>query len=237
MPFTSLRLPRPLLVSFSGVDGAGKSTQIANLRSLAEYMGLRVCVRAFWDDVVVLKRHREGFVRKVFKSEAGVGEPGRAVARRDKNVRGWHMDLVRHALYAMDAIHLPFVVERAQSADVDVVIMDRYIYDELANLALENRLTLAYLRALLAIVPVPDLAIFLDADPVAARERKPEYPVEFLQSCRAAYLHLAQILDHVTVIPPLQLAAAKNAVEQAFMQVIGRVRAEARPSLDKARAA
>ena len=86
---------KTFLVSFSGLDGAGKTTQIENLRSYLESRGLRTSLLAFWDDVVVLSRYREGFVHKVFKSERGIGAPGKPVNRRDKNVRGWHVNMAR----------------------------------------------------------------------------------------------------------------------------------------------
>src|ERR1700757_1786795 len=117
-------LNTPILISFSGMDGAGKSTQIDNLKSVAEQQGLKVSVLTFWDNVVMLSRYREGFVQKVFRSESGIGAPGRPVQRRDKNVRGWHMNLVRHGLYSLDAMHLPFVISKAHQEGADVVIMD-----------------------------------------------------------------------------------------------------------------
>src|SRR5579864_915481 len=76
-----------LLISFSGLDGAGKSTQIQGLCDLLARLGYKTNLRAFWDHVVVLSRWREGFVHKAYGSERGVGAPGQPVARRDKNVR------------------------------------------------------------------------------------------------------------------------------------------------------
>ena len=58
---------KQLLISFSGMDGCGKSTQIENLRRSLSDRGLTVKVLAFWDDVVVLTRFREGFVHKVYR--------------------------------------------------------------------------------------------------------------------------------------------------------------------------
>jgi len=65
-------------------------------------------------------------------------------------------------------------------------------------------------------VPRPDVAYLLDADPEAARARKPEYPVDFMRECRRAYKNLAMIVDGITIIPPLELEAAKMAVLRAF---------------------
>ncbi len=129
---------RPQIVSFSGLDGSGKSTQIANLRQFLHSHGLSTQLLAFWDDVVVLTRYREGFVHKVYGSEKGIGAPGQPVNRRDKNVRKWYLSIVRHGLYLLDAIHLRMVIARARRTNADVIIMDRYIYDELANLPLSN---------------------------------------------------------------------------------------------------
>lgn len=212
------RLRSPLLISFSGLDGAGKSTQIDNLRAFLDSRGLRSRLLAFWDDVVVLSRYREGFVHKVFKSERGIGAPGKPVNRRDKNVRRWHVNLARHGLYLLDALHLRRVIARARRSGADVIIMDRYIHDELANLPLDNRLTRAFVRSVAALAPRPDLAYMLDADPDVARARKPEYPLEFLRDSRRRYHRLVPIV-RMTVIPPLPLPEATAAVEQAFLQV------------------
>lgn len=206
---------RTLLVSFSGLDGSGKSTQIANLREFFHAQGLSTTLLAFWDDVVVLTRYREGFVHKVYGSEKGIGAPDRPVNRRDKNVRKWYLSIIRHGLYLVDALHLVQVVARARRSGSDVMIMDRYIYDELANLPLSNWLTRLFVRMVAAFVPRPDVAYILDADPEAARARKPEYPVDFLHLCRSAYLRLARMLGTATVIPPLPLAEAKQEIERA----------------------
>ncbi len=205
----------PFLVSFSGLDGAGKTTQIENLRAHLESRGLKTELLAFWDNVVVLSRYREGFVHKVFKSERGIGAPDKPVSRRDKNVRGWHVNLARHGLYLLDALNLRRVIARARSRGADVIILDRNIHDELANLPLANPLTEAFVKFVAGIAPKPDIVFLLDANPDAARARKPEYPLEFLIDSRQRYHRLAMMLG-MTIVPPLGLEPAKRAVEKAF---------------------
>ena len=189
---------------------------------------------AFWDDVVVLSRYREGFVHKVYGSEKGIGAPDKPVNRRDKNVRKWYLSFARHGLYFLDAIHLRFVIHNARRSGADVVIMDRYIYDELANLPLSNRLTRAFVRMVAAFTPRPDVAYLLDADPEAARARKPEYPLDFMHKCRRAYFLLARILGHMTIIPPLPLSDAKRQVENALLRVLPGAGTRSAVSLDAA---
>src|SRR6266550_4420654 len=123
---------QPVLISFSGMDGSGKSTQIETLCCQLVDAGIPVMRLAFWDNVVGLSKWRAAFSHKFLKSEARV------------------------------------------------IVFDRYIYDQLATLPLEYAAARAYARWVLSFVPKPDVAYLLDAEPEVARERKPEYPVDFL---------------------------------------------------------
>jgi thymidylate kinase len=208
---------RRRFVSFSGIDGAGKSTQIANLRARLESTGMRVELITFWDDVARLKRIREGAGHTLFKGEKGVGSPENPVNRRDKNVRSWPMSVVRLGLYFVDALSLRATVAKTLQSGADFVICDRYIYDELANLNLGNPAARAYVRMIMKLVPRPDVSYFLDADPVAARARKPEYPLDFLYISRASYFTLIDLIGGITVIPPMTIKdAEREVVQHAF---------------------
>jgi thymidylate kinase len=198
--------------SFSGIDGAGKSTQIRNLCARISEKGFRVKVITFWDDVAMLTQVRETTGHKVFKGDKGVGTPSAPINRRDKNVRSGFMTCVRLCLYLLDAISLRGVMHRASRSDADVVILDRFIYDELANLTLRNPVMCAYVWLIMKLVPKPAISYLLDADPVQARARKPEYPLDFLVSNRQSYLHLTRLIGGMTVIAPMPIKDAAREV-------------------------
>jgi thymidylate kinase len=208
---------RVKIVSFSGIDGAGKTTQIHALIDWLRGAGLRVELLTFWDDIVVLSRFRERLSDKVFRGDQGIGSPEQPLNRRDKNVTTWPVTSSRFFLYFLDALHLSRKVRQAQQSDADVVIFDRYIYDELANLPLHRRLTRAFIRLLLRLVPAPHVAYVVDADPVAARQRKPEYPLEFIRKNREAYLTMSCLTGTITVIEPCSIADAELKIRQAFL--------------------
>lgn len=227
---------RPIIVTFSGIDGAGKTTQIENLRDLASRFGLRSELITFWDNVVVGARYRESFVHKVYGSEKGIGSPENPVNRQDKNIRRWYLTGARYVLYLADAIHLRFVINRAQRMGSDVIILDRYIFDELANLPLHRWFAKFFVHQVRGIVHQPDVAYLLDADPKSARARKPEYPVDFMHKCRRSYFVLSSLLGYMTIIPPLPLTDAKHEVETAFLRLVN-FRYVATSSLDSTPAA
>lgn len=207
---------QPILVSFSGIDGAGKSTQIDNLCRYLKSIGVRFSLLTFWDDAAALKPLRESAGHKIFKGDKGVGAPDAPIERRDKNIRSPLMSFVRLGLYLLDAMSLRRVARQALRSGVDVVIFDRYIYDEFANLNLRSAMVRLYVRLLMKIVPKPMFGFVLDADPLQARARKPEYPLEFLISNRNLYLQLSEFLDDVIVIPPRSIPEAKAEVIRFF---------------------
>ncbi len=209
------------VVSFSGIDGAGKSTQIEAFCRHLQKSGLRFSLFTFWDDVVALARFREHASLKAFKGDKGVGSPDKPIVRRDKNVRSWYLTGFRLLLYLLDVFSLCSVIARSADSGVDFIVFDRYIYDELANLPLQHRLIRFYVRLLLMFIPKPDLALLLDAEPEAATLRKPEYPLDFVRHNRDAYLRLGRVVS-MTVVPPLPVADAaefiRNAVAESCLQ-------------------
>jgi thymidylate kinase len=202
------------------MDGAGKSTQIHALRTRLAESGLRVALITFWDDVARLTHLREVSGHTLFKGEKGVGSPDAPINRRDKNVRSWPMTAVRYFLYSVDAISLRLAVKRALKSDADFIIFDRYAYDELANLTLSNPIARLYVRLIMKVVPRPHVSYLLDADPVQARARKPEYPLEFLYFCRASYLSLNKIIGGMTIIPPMPVEEVEREVLQHALKVL-----------------
>ena len=199
-------------ISFSGIDGAGKSTQIEALCTWLREDRRKVLVIRFWDDVARLTKLRESTGHRLFKGDNGIGTPALPINRRDKNVKSSLMTVVRLILYFIDALSLRAAVREALRSDADLVIFDRYAYDELANLALSNPAMRMYIRMIMKVVPKPHISYLLDADPEKAFARKPEYPLAFILSNRQAYLDLKDLVGGMTVIAAMPIKEAEQAI-------------------------
>jgi thymidylate kinase len=211
-----MRSDNAKVISFSGIDGAGKSTQIEALQAHLRALGFRSTLYTFWDNVVVFPRLREHMSLAAFKGDKGIGSPDKPISRRDKNVTSWYITAARLFLYLLDAYSLRVAVSESACAGADFIIFDRYIYDELANLPITRPAVRLYISLLLRLVPKPDLAYVVDADPEAAHQRKPEYPPEFVRRNRDSYITLSRLVRGMIVLAPLSVEETVEKIRQSI---------------------
>ena len=189
-----------MLITLSGLDGAGKSTLAEALKAGLEKdgtpavifhmnkdVGLYAYVRNVRDAAMELARNKRSTSES--EIEPTVGSPkncSRAKSawlefrRRiiwNKSLRRWVDlgDLVTFLVYRL-------YIERIRGR---VLIMDRYFYDRLADLADGRRWK--YLRWFARITPVPDVPVLVEVSPEEAFERKGEYSIESMTLRHANY--------------------------------------------------
>jgi len=182
-----------MLITFSGLDGAGKSTLIEWLRVALEAQRHRVAVLHLEHNVGVyaaVRRVRDG-VARVARREAGAAMPTRAPRGRIAALLGrirhaivWSK-LVRRVIYPLDVA--VFLCYRAYIEGIrgQVLIMDRYFYDILVDVSSPR--ARGWIRWLKRITPTPTLPVLLDTGPEDAYARKGEYSVAYLRDRWTAY--------------------------------------------------
>lgn len=185
-----------MLITFSGLDGAGKSTLIARLRSEFEGAGRSVQILTMYDHVglypaIRLLRDRAmgGFGTDVRHASTDPDRLGAIAARRP-----WPMGFVlgvlrsrfvKRCVLLLDLIVLLGIRSWVELLRGRVLILDRYFYDSLADVVDGRRWGFA--RLVLILAPVPDLPVFIDVPPEVAFKRKGEYSVDYMHARRAVY--------------------------------------------------
>jgi thymidylate kinase len=189
----------PQIVTFSGIDGAGKTTQIDSITAYLVGQGQRVASISFWDDVAFMSKLRVDISLAVFRQN--YAQPPHGSLRNDKNVKTWYLTFARAILYLLDTLRLRTVTSKLRAGNYNFVIFDRYLYDQLVQINSRSWLARTYIRLLVRLAPQPEFAFVLDASPDDAFSRKPEYPLDFLYGYRQAFLGLAAFVSHLVVIP------------------------------------
>lgn len=187
-----------MLITFSGLDGAGKSTLIERLKKKLEEQDRRVSVLHMYRDVglyacgrfVLVALRGEGDGNEFRQETEGIGRaPSRrgrlgAAATRLGSAVAWSKTL-RLCAYPFDLLIFfgyRLYVERLRGR---VLIMDRYFYDTLVDVAAGGASRGARLLAL--VTPTPHVPIYLDISPEQAFARKGDHTVAYLGRRRDAY--------------------------------------------------
>jgi thymidylate kinase len=187
-----------VLITFSGLDGAGKSTLIDWLRARLEARGYPVVVFHMNDHIglyAYLRKARNAVLHAPAPTQsaeptgaaAGTGGPGgrlKPVLRRVRYAVVWNKPL-RRWIYLLDLVVFQcyrLVVEHLRG---QVLIMDRYFYDTLVDVSDGRRWR--WVRLLERMTPTPAVPVFLDIGPEESYRRKGEYSVEYLRRRYLAY--------------------------------------------------
>src|ERR1700722_4576994 len=150
--------PRPFLITFSGIDGAGKTTQIEHLSSRLQNQGVSVLRLCFWDHVAVWSEMRAGVGHRTLDARAADRTTRQTFSpKNNKHVRKWYLTAARWGFYLLDVARLRRLLASPQTRSANVVIFDRYIYDQIANIYSQSFAARSYSRMLLSLTPRPDL--------------------------------------------------------------------------------
>lgn len=218
-----------MLITFSGLDGAGKSTLIEFLTTTLEREHRPVSVLRLNDEVGVyasLRALRDRILgRRPDDLAPGAPDPRSQKLRRPapRGLRGvlsrlrtsllWNKSF-RRFLYPIDLF--VFLCYRAyvEKAKGRVLIMDRYFYDTLVDVS--NGRERFWTRMLERITPEPTVPVFLDITPEESFRRKGEFTVEYLRRRYDAYHNVFARVPGTVRIVNEDLDATKAALLHAI---------------------
>lgn len=168
-------------IIFSGVDGSGKSTQLALLKEKLERENQNV---AYFHAVEFSLANR---IARFFKRQKTFEQgKDRAVTKAS-----WLTVVLREKFLLWDMLRFRLLLRRLKKEHCDYLLSDRSFYDSLVNLAYLSEQTILFswltrlgLRFLETIVPQADIALYFDIAPemIMTRENAPEQGIGYLRA-------------------------------------------------------
>jgi thymidylate kinase len=195
-----------MLITFSGLDGSGKSTLVDYLKESLEKENRKVAVSHMNYDVGLYSVLRL-LKKKVLSSDNETQshaprEAAHAGKFRNRTAKlrymlVWNKSL-RLAIYPIDVLIFLCYRIYVEKLNRQVLIMDRYFYDTLVDVTGAKRSF--RLRFLSWLTPTPTLPVYLDISPEKAFARKNEYSVDYLNHRRLSYHKLISALPDMLVL-------------------------------------
>lgn len=177
-------MKRGILVSFSGFDGVGKSTQVKLLQQYLKTKNKKV---------IATERMFGYFLFKPFigSLRTVTGSPSLGPVKRNANpvLKLWFIPAF------IDIWFSYFFIIRPLLAKYEYVIADRFYTDMWANLLYYGYLPDWGFKLFVKLLPRPDKAFMLLADPRVILKREREFSPDYYKEQAKIYKQLAALVD------------------------------------------
>lgn len=168
------------IISISGLDGSGKSTQAELLKKHLESRGGRI----FYFHAI-----EQSFAKKLqdFKKKycliCKLTGKCKTSSVEEKSVikANWIQIQLRKMFLLIDILRFKNFIKKAE---FDYILSDRYFFDSAINIKYLSKKDSSLFAE--KFIPSPDLKIYLDAEPaiIMQRKRVPDQGIEYLQAKR-----------------------------------------------------
>lgn len=225
-----------MLITFSGLDGSGKTTLIEVAKKTVIKRNKKVTVLTMYDNIAFFSfiRRLRDFCLKNFNFMRGKISGNKAKEEDSKRKKLNFMSLFvdrargnvrfRQLVYFIDLLIFLIIKFYYLRLKNEVLITDRYFFDSLTDIVIDEngktRDKWNYIKLFLKIMPTPDLPIFVDIDGDIAFKRKGEYSPYYNKVRRRIYLHIFSLIDQHRIVNNLDLFQSMRKIEKLVSEII-----------------
>ncbi|MCC5927240.1 MAG: phosphotransferase [Bacteroidetes bacterium] len=214
--------PKGMIITFSGVDGAGKSTVIEHIRTEFEKKMRRK---------VVVLRHRPSLLPILSawtKGKAQAESDAAHTLPRQGSNQSMLSSVVRFSYYYTDYLAGQFYIYIRHVLRGDIVLYDRYYFDFINDSVRSNiRLPERFLRAGYFFLMKPDYNFFLYADADTILSRKQELDRDTISALTGKYLTLFKNLGTSKKMASRYIAIENKNLDATINQIISKTTGKA----------
>lgn len=152
------------IISISGLDGSGKSTQVESLKQYLESKG-----------------HKVFYLHAIQFSIANLGRKSRKKRAKSVTTANWLQIQLRKLALIIDLCRFKKLLLKLKKQGYDYIVSDRYFYDSVLNIAyLENRRIATFMPK----IPKPTVGFYLKVDPevIMKRPRPADQGIKYLKT-------------------------------------------------------